>query len=113
MTSQTSRRNIPSVPVDHTHEAEHRRFLAVGINNALDGKINSTGTVTLAQSATSTTLTDYRIGANSIILFMPTTANAAAGMDALYVSARSDGSATLTHDSTADSDRTFGYVVLG
>ena len=32
------------------------------VNNILDGKINSTGSVTLANSATTTTLSDDRIG---------------------------------------------------
>jgi hypothetical protein len=31
----------------------------------------------------------------------------------LYVSARVDGSATLTHASSANTDQTFGYVVFG
>jgi hypothetical protein len=48
-----------------------------------------------------------------VILFMPTTAHAAAAKTKVYVSARSTGSATLTHDSTADEDRTFGYIVIG
>lgn len=105
--------SYPVVPPDYYNEAQHRRLLANTVNSLLGGKVNSTGTVTLTQSNTSTTLTDANIGANSIILFMPTTATAATAMTALYVSSRGDGSATLTHDNTADSDRTFGYVVFG
>jgi hypothetical protein len=84
--------------------------MVASINQA--GKLNCTGSVTLTASAT-TTPTDPRIGAESVILFMPTTANAASAMDALYVSARETGEATLTHDSAADEDRTFGYIVIG
>ena len=50
--------------------------LANVVNGILDGKVNSTGSVTLANSATTTTLSDDRIGGNSVILFMPTTSDA-------------------------------------
>jgi hypothetical protein len=77
------------------------------------GKLNCTATVTLTASDTTTTLTDARIGAESVILFMPTTASAASAMDALYVSARETGAATLAHDSAADEDRTFSIAIIG
>lgn len=77
------------------------------------GKLNATGTVTLTASSTTTTLTDPRIGAESVILFMPTTANAKTAAANLYVSARASGSATLTHASSANVDQTFGYIVIG
>jgi phage tail sheath gpL-like len=86
------------------------RQIVAGI---MDGKINATGTVTLTASDTTTTLTDPRIGAGSVILFMPTTANAKTAAANLYVSARASGSATLTHASSANVDQTFGYVVIG
>jgi len=53
------------------------------------------------------------VGSGSIILFMPTTANASTAFANLYVSARVEGSATLTHASSANTDQTFGYVVFG
>jgi len=77
------------------------------------GKLNCTTTVTLAAGATTTTLTDARIGAASWIGFMPTTAHAAAALGGLYVSARAQGSATLTHANTADVDKTFGVLIIG
>jgi hypothetical protein len=104
---------IPVPPQDMAHEKEHRRQLARGVANALNGKTNNTGSVTLTASATSTTLTDPRIGAASIILFMPTTSTAATAAAALYVSARTRGSATLTHASNAAVNQTFGFVVIG
>lgn len=82
-------------------------------NSVRDGKINATGTVTLTVSAATTTLSDKRITPNSKILFMPTTSNAASGITALYVSARTAESATLTHANNAQTDRTYGYAVLG
>ena len=55
------------------------RLTAEVVNNLLEGKLNSTGTVTLATGgATTTTLYDRRIGANSVILFMTVSVAAAA-----------------------------------
>lgn len=81
--------------------------------NLTNGKMNATGSVTLTASVATTTLTDARIGGSSVILFSPTTANAAGALGGLYVSAKAKGSATLTHASTATTDRTFDYVVIG
>ena len=68
------------------------REISEVVNNMMNGKTNNTGTVTLAvASATTTTINDERIGYNSIITFMPTTANAASELTNLYVSARNKG----------------------
>jgi hypothetical protein len=89
------------------------REISEVVNNLVEGKSNNTGTITLAvASATTTTLNDERIGFDSVILFMPTTANAASAMTNLYVSARNKGSATLTHSANTSADKTYGYVVI-
>jgi hypothetical protein len=87
--------------------------LSRAVRNALQGKLNCTGSITLTASSTTTTLSDARIGAASVILFMATTANAATAAAALYVSARTRGSATLTHASSANVDQTFAFIVIG
>lgn len=87
--------------------------LRVAYSNLLAGKTNNTGSVTLTANATSTTLTDTRIGGSSIILFSPATANAATATANLYVSAVGDGTATLTHSNNAQTDRVFNYAVIG
>ena len=92
---------------------EHLRIVSVYLNNTISGKLNSTGTVTLTASSTTSTLSDARIGVNSVIFFMPTTANAATAKANLYVSARGDGTATLTHASSANSDQNFAYIIIG
>lgn len=90
------------------------RTVSEVVNNLLRGKTNNTGEVTLAaSSATSTTLNNALIGPGSVIVLMPTTANAAAWMNVVYVSARSNGSATLTHSANTATDRTFGFAVIG
>ena len=90
------------------------REISEVVNNLVEGKSNNTGTVTLATaSATTTTLTDERIGYDSVIVFMPTTANAASAMTNLYVSAKTQGSATLTHSANTSTNKTYSYIVVG
>lgn len=89
------------------------RQIVEWINRLLSGRLNASTTVTLTANATSTTLTDPRISIESFIGFMPTTATAALAMTALYVSARTSGSATLTHNNTADVDRTYVALIIG
>ena len=51
-----------------------QRGVAEIVNGIMNGKTNNTGTVTLATGgATTTTLTDRRISADSVILFAPST----------------------------------------
>jgi len=51
------------------------RDISEVVNNVLNGKINSTGTITLATSgATSTTLYDERISPDSKIILLPKSA---------------------------------------
>ena len=102
-----------NVPVSMPDHAQHLRLISNAVNNTLDGKINSTGNVTLTASATSTTLTDKRIGLNSVIILVPTNANSNSAKTNLYVSAKDNGSATLTHSSSSNTDHTFDYVVIG
>ena len=102
-----------NVPVSMPNQAQHLRLISNTVNNTLDGKLNSTGDVTLRASQTTTTLTDARLGGNSIILFMPITANGRTGLNGMYVSARAEGSATLTHASSSNADQNLSYCVIG
>lgn len=106
---------FPRVPLDAVDWKQWIRTAGGVINSLRDGKINARGEVTLAASTTTTTLSDDRIGPNSVIVLMPTTANASAeyGNGTIYVSARGKGSATITHASNSQTDRTYGYAVLG
>ena len=89
--------------------------LAAVATRAARGMLNCTGTVTLTASSTTTTLSDQRISARSRIFFFPTTSTAATayGAGSMYVSAKTSGSATITHSNTADTDRVFDYAILG
>lgn len=95
--------------------ATNPREISQVVNGVLDGKLNSTGTFTCTASATTTSVTDYRAGLDSVILLMPTTANAAAEMGGgtIYVSTRAKQSFTVTHASNTQTDRTFDYIIIG
>lgn len=88
-------------------------------NGVLNGKTNNTGSVTLDANSATTTVTEAsgRIGPDTVILFMPTTANAAteAGAGSIYVSSRNVASNTftITHANNAQTDRAFKYVLIG
>lgn len=101
-----------SYPGLSPNEADTRR-LVERINGLLAGKTNNVTTVTLTANSATTTLTDSRIGGGSFIGFSPTTSNGAAGMTALYVSAKAKGSATLTHANNAQTDRTYDVLIVG
>jgi hypothetical protein len=87
------------------------REVAEVVNNAVNGKTNNTGTVTLAASSTTTTLNDERLGFDSVILLSPLTANAAAQNP--YISTKAKGSVVITHTSVASADLNFDYIIVG
>jgi hypothetical protein len=91
------------------------RQIAAVVNRLGQGKLNCTGSITLAASAASTTVADPRASGTSVVLLMPRTANAAAeiGNGTLYVSGRTKGSFTIAHANNAQADRTFDYAVIG
>jgi hypothetical protein len=87
------------------------------INRAIQqleqGRLNAGGTFTLRTGNTTTTVTAPNCGAKSQVLLSAKTANAAAALATSYVSAVGNGSFTVTHLSSAQSDRTFGFACLG
>ena len=95
-------------------EANNAREVSQVVNNILDGKLNSTGSVTCTASATSTTVSDFRAGLTSVILLMPTTANAAAeqGNGTIFVSTRNKQSFVVTHANNTQVDRSFEYIII-
>lgn len=105
-----ARRSFPEAPVAGLGTEE--RKLADAVNGAIRGKTNNVITVTLTANSATTTVNSPLIGTNSALLWTPTTANAAAETT-MYVSARSQGTATLTHGNDADTDKTFEVVIVG
>lgn len=91
------------------------RRIATTVNAILNGRQNNVGSVTLTANTTTTTVTDFRVGADSVITLMPTTANAAAAIATTYVSSIDPLTNTfvLTHANNAQTDKTFKYEVTG
>ena len=109
--------SYPGVRIDHHDGGEHRREIAEKVNSINQGKINVVSTITLTINVASTTLNDTRIGANSIIVLVPTTANASAeiGNGTIYLTYpnATEKQAVINHANNAQADRTFVYAVLG
>jgi hypothetical protein len=79
------------------------------------GRSNAIGTFTLTVSVASTTVTDQNCAAGSVVIPIPTTANAAAelGNGTMWLSATTNGSFTFTHANSATTGRTFKYAIIG
>ena len=107
----------PVCPQDGANEAAHRRQIASTATRAIGGKTNNVGEITLDANAASSTLTDPRLTYFSALLFDPMTANAAADLygGGMYITDanRNNGSFVITHPNTADTDKTFRYVIVG
>lgn len=89
------------------------REVAEAINNVFAGRIGLAGEFTLNAGVTSTTIIDNRVTTNSHISYSPNTANASAeiGAGTIYISTYANGSFTVTHANSAQTDRTFRYTV--
>ncbi len=100
--------------VPGTYEKDLSKY-ALSLQQLAAGRSNAVGTVTLAASATTTTVNDLNCAAGSTIILTPNTAHAAAeiGNGTLYVSAVANKSFTLTHASNTQTDRTFFYAIQG
>lgn len=103
----------PLAPLTLTDERQHRLLIATALNNAIGGRLNITTTVTLRASATTTTIVDPRIGAMTVPILVPQTADAASALASVYYAFTSRNTITLTHASSANIDQTFGVVLIG
>lgn len=101
-----------AVKTSNANDKEHRRELATAINALIIGRINSIGSFTSANGTTSTVVTDTNAHPGSIPRWTPTNAAAAAIQNSMYVSARGNGTFTLTHNNPGAS-ATFIYSLLG
>lgn len=107
--------NFPRPPKAVELTGGYLRLLRQSLDYAMAGKLNCTGTVTLQASATTTPVTDNRVYADSVILLMPLTANAAGALATSYIQAADvvGGSFIITHANNAQTDRNFRYVIIG
>lgn len=92
------------------------RDVAFAVRQLIEGRSNATGRVTLTANATSTTITGELVNENAEIFLTPRTSNAAAALGTTYASiSRIAGvpTVTITHANNAQTDRTFGYIIVG
>lgn len=102
-----------SVPIKHGDLPEWLRQIAIEVNKILRGKTENSGSFTLSASTTTTNVDDSRVGINSKIIITPTSSAAAAEYGTIYVSNVTKEQFTVTHSSTADTDKTFDYILVG
>lgn len=81
------------------------------VNLLVDGKHNGVSNFTCAANATTTTVSDLRVGPESIVLLSPTSANSAS--ENIYVSAKNKQNFVVSHSNAASTDRTFDYIIIG
>lgn len=105
--------SLPLVPLDGLDERTHTILLAQTLNKVLGGRANNVGTLTLTANVASTTVLDNQFESSMVPVLIATTANAATATANVYVSARANGSFTLTHANNAQVDRTFLYIRWG
>ena len=91
-----------------------QRQVAEVVRGIMDGKTNNTGSVTLATGgATTTSLSDRRISADSVIMFVPASSAANADSSRIYASNQGQGTATVNHAANSTASKTYKYVVIG
>ncbi len=85
------------------------------VRQLTQGRSNAAGSVTLAASAATTTVSAPNCAPGSQVFLFPRTAHAAAELAAggCFISAVATGQFTITHANNAQADRTFAYVCLG
>tara|TARA_X000001382_G_scaffold55288_2_gene37814 strand:- start:6586 stop:6915 length:330 start_codon:yes stop_codon:yes gene_type:complete len=81
----------------------------------MQGKLNNTTLWTLAANTSSTTFNDARIGLETALHWSPTTANAAAIIDTMYVSEsnRVNGTVIIAHANNSNADKIFRITFHG
>ena len=103
---------VPLVPADVGSARATTVRHAAAINQALRGGIAATIGVTLVANATESTFSDSRIGPYTYIGLSPATANASAALRSIWI-VTTQGSATINHASSPNTDQTFIACLLG
>lgn len=103
-----------TITVPGLNETDPKKIVQA-IQQLSAGRSNAVGTVTLAVSAASTTVTDRNCAAGTVPILVPTTANAAAAVSTNYVPTATitNGSFVIQHANNTQADRTFRYALHG
>ena len=91
-------------------EPSPREVVSV-VNNLMDGATNSKLEATLTANAATTTITDVRLGLESILLPNALTANAALIQGSLWYDNFAIGSVRVNHTNSATADKTFRFEI--
>lgn len=102
-------RIYPKVRLNQPWDLQARAVL----NNAMAGKLNVLGELTLEAGAVATVLDDPLITQASLIVLMPMSDNAATALQGLYFEPTATGSVVINHTNNAQTDRRFRYAVFG
>jgi len=98
----------PRLPLRWTTLDDQMFLVSQSLNGVLDGQTNNDLELTLTANATTTELLDDRIHLATVPVLVPRTPSAAA---AVVSFAATKGKVTLTHDSSAATDRTFAVLL--
>jgi len=95
-------------------EADLKKIV-LAIQQLAAGRSNAVGSVTLATSSSTTTVSTPNCATGSTPILTPATANAATelGNGTMYVSAVANGAFTITHANSATTGRTFLFALVG
>lgn len=102
----------PVLAKNYRDNFEFQRRVSEIVNSTRAGKLNNWGEVTLTANATTTVISDFRIGAFSVVHLMPMTANAKTAIANVYFNDPDEGSITINHASSANTDQDFRYTVF-
>lgn len=98
------------VPESWPDATEQLRKVTLALNGVLRGQTNTTTLVTLTPNATETIFESNRIIAESVLIFSPRSASAAAALPSIWIEATL-GQATIHHASSPATDQNFGLVI--
>jgi len=104
--------NVP--PKDLEDQRKLGRLQSSAIDGLMKGRSNNVLDVTLGASVGTTTVVDSRIGAQTVAICIPTTANASAiALPYRDFSATVNGTMDLVHANDANADKTFKIILVG
>jgi hypothetical protein len=106
---------FPEPPTDLEDQRRFNRIQSQSISAVLKGRTNNVIDFTATVSAASTTVTDSRIGVNTVAIAIPTTANAASAAVFPYrdFSSPVNGSMSLIHTNSGHTDNTYKIILVG
>lgn len=106
---------FPIPPVDLEDQRHLNRLQSQAMGNLFNGRTNNVLDVTVDANQAATTVTDSRIGVNTVAIAIPTTVNAEAAAIWPYrdFSSPVNGSMSLIHTNDANADKTYKIILVG